>query len=552
MLTAALIGSLSPAHACGGFFCGNTPVDQQGEDILFAVDPERDETTVHVQISYTGPAEEFAWILPVATEPQLALSSDALFRELGWRTQPQFGLAYEEVGACDSSSRYWGSYSDYAVADSGGTSSSAPSEGVTVVSQSTVGPYETVVLQAESSEALLGWLSANSFNLPDTLDFALAPYIADDAYFVALKLRKDADTGALQPLALTYPGTGASIPIQLTSIAATPDMRLHVYMVGEKRAVPDSYLHVKIDDLVVDWWTAGSNYEDVITIAANEAGGQAFATDYAGSSSVMKDVLWSEGRYNIAALAAMSDPITFFDGLLSQGFVGDSQLLAMFREFLPMPQALVDQGIDEQSFYNCLSCYESYVATIPFDAPAFAAAIDERIVTPIHEAQLLLDAHPSLTRMTSSVSPIEMTVDPTFVFNPDMVQIVEPLRSATVVMYCTANPSWDEAPRRLVLADGRAYNLPSEQWFRENETTEHDYLEGLMDHYAIVIEDTSATGEPVVLADWTDDARAAAEAFNDAGDVESPKGCGCSSSSGLGLGAWGFGLLLVSRRRARG
>ena len=58
--------SLVPAaNACGGFFCGPTdPIDQAGENILFAVDKAAGEVTVHVQIQYEGPAEEFAWILP--------------------------------------------------------------------------------------------------------------------------------------------------------------------------------------------------------------------------------------------------------------------------------------------------------------------------------------------------------------------------------------------------------------------------------------------------------------------------------------------------------
>ena len=213
-MLAALLSAATPASACGGFFCGNTPVDQQGEDILFSVDEVLGETTVHVKIQYAGPAEEFAWILPVPTEPSLGLSSESLFRELYWRTQPSFGLKYEEIGKCDMDGRNWDSSSDVAfstASSAGGTS--PPSDAVTVVSQSTVGPYETVVLQAETEDALLDWLSANSFQLPSTLDAALAPYVASGSYFVALKLRKDTDVGELQPLSLTYPGTGASIPI---------------------------------------------------------------------------------------------------------------------------------------------------------------------------------------------------------------------------------------------------------------------------------------------------------------------------------------------------
>src|SRR5687768_10662549 len=99
LTTLALV--TTPASACGGFFCNNVPVDQKGEDIVFAVDEEKGETTVHVQIEYTGAAEEFAWVVPVPHVPELLLSTDALFRELGWRTQPRFGLVYEELWECE-------------------------------------------------------------------------------------------------------------------------------------------------------------------------------------------------------------------------------------------------------------------------------------------------------------------------------------------------------------------------------------------------------------------------------------------------------------------
>ncbi|MEQ1502445.1 MAG: DUF2330 domain-containing protein [Myxococcota bacterium] len=542
----------TPADACGGFFCNNTPVDQSGEDVVFSVDEEKNETTVHVQIAYSGSAEEFAWIVPVAALPEMLLSNDRMFRELSWRTAPTFSLDYVERGDCEGGfyPPSYGGYSDYsssssaAGADSGGT--------VTVITESTVGPYEMVVLQAQTSAGLLDWLQGSGYLLPDDLDPVLSPYVADGSYFVALRLRKDVDVGALQPIALKYAGTGASIPIQLTSIAATPDMRLHVYVVGEHRSVPDSYLHVKINDLVVDWFGYGQNYEDAITVAANEAGGQAFATDYAGDASVMDQVLWSEGRYDIPLLAASPSAYVFFDRLLSMGFQGDTQMLELFREFLPIPEGA---GVDEQSFYNCLACYTEIVDTIPFDAAAFAAAIDERVVAPLHEAQLMFDDNPVLTRMTSSVSPAEMTVDPTFVFNADMEQTVSADRRAQVELFCATGGSFYDSPRKLTLADGRSYDLPSSQWLADAGMTEYQYLASLMGVYALTIEDTSGSGQPTVLFDYTEQARAEAEAFNadqPSDDLDTHAACGCSTStSGAASGVVLLGLAGLAARRRR-
>ncbi|MEL6894336.1 MAG: DUF2330 domain-containing protein, partial [Actinomycetota bacterium] len=64
-----------------------------------------------------------------------------------------------------------------------------------VVAQSQVGPYETLTLQASSSAGLLDFLQRNNYELPDELDAVLQPCVAEQAYFVALRLSKDRDVG---------------------------------------------------------------------------------------------------------------------------------------------------------------------------------------------------------------------------------------------------------------------------------------------------------------------------------------------------------------------
>ncbi|MBX2803393.1 MAG: DUF2330 domain-containing protein [Myxococcales bacterium] len=548
MLSSLLLSAwMQPAHACGGFFCNRDPIDQAGEDIIFAIDKDNGEVTVHVQIEYTGSADDFAWIVPVPQVPELVLSSDRLFQTVKAMTEPRFSLEIEELFDCEGGP-YYGYYD--AVADFSTTSASPPnaeSGTVNVVSQQQVGPYDTVVLQAQTTAGLLDWLQSNGYLLPDELDPVLTPYVADDSYFVALKMAKDSEDGNLAPLAMRYAGDLASVPIQLTSIAATEDMRLRAYVFGDARAVPDSYHHVQVNDLVIDWFNFGNNWEDAITVAADEAGGHAFATDYSGPADILKDMLYRDGQYDIERLALATDPFRFFQEIQNQGFAGDATILALFQQFLPMPQELVDDGVDPQSFYNCLECYRKQVEQIPFDSAAFAAALDEFVVTPLRQAQEMVDAHSRLTRLTSSVSPVEMTVDPTFVFNSDMTQTVEQQRSATLQLLCGWGEPWQEAPRKLVLADGRVYELPSQQWFWENNLTEYEYLQDLMDVYALIIEDTSDEGEPLVIFDGTEDAIAAADDFNDPNQVA---GCGCQSTAPTGMAAsMLLALGLVVRRR---
>ncbi len=552
LLAALTLLTPTDAVACGGFFCNNsTPIDQSAERIAFAVDEAAGTVEAHVQIFYTGSAEEFAWVVPTPTQPELFLSTDALFTELSWRLEPRFNLNWYEEGRCE-----WGSYGTAGGTGTGGggyydySASSAPESGVVVVEEKKVGPYETVVLKADDEAALLDWLQAAGYDLPDTLDAALAPYITFDAYFVALKLAKDEDVGDIAPLGMTYPGTRPMIPIQLTSVAATPDMRLETYVFGSHRAVPDNYLHVQINEAAIDWLGYGSNYEWAITQAANEAGGQAFATDYAGDTSLVDGSLYREGMWDTGPLAMLDDPIAFMEYLMGYGFPSNNALLEALSDTMPPPD-----GIDAQDFYNCVSCYADELEDYEFDPAAAAAAIEERVVEPMRRAERLFD-HAWVSRMTSSISPVEMTVDPHFVFNPDM-GAVDNEHFADIYVMCGAGGSWWDSSRRLELPDGRVIMVPSEEWLAEQGLTYAEFIEGLTTHYAKIIEDASSSGEPEVLFDlsqldydsideWND---SFTDATEDAQEDGAAKGCGCSTGGSSGTLALGLVAGALVRRR---
>ena len=80
--------------ACGGFFCVDTPVDQNAERIIFT--QNRDGTvSAYVQIEYTGSAPDFSWILPLpeaidASDIEVPEDAMAAFSELEVATDPVF------------------------------------------------------------------------------------------------------------------------------------------------------------------------------------------------------------------------------------------------------------------------------------------------------------------------------------------------------------------------------------------------------------------------------------------------------------------------------
>ena len=50
--------------------------------LIFGVDHEAETVEMHVQVDYAGPAEDFAWVLPVKGEPDVFLSHSSLFQSL--------------------------------------------------------------------------------------------------------------------------------------------------------------------------------------------------------------------------------------------------------------------------------------------------------------------------------------------------------------------------------------------------------------------------------------------------------------------------------------
>ena len=471
--TLSLLAMPEAARACGGFFCTTAPMDQAGERILFAA---RDGVvTTHVEIQYSGEAADFAWVLPVPSPPEVRVSHNWLFSQLDFETRPTFFLDFD-----------WASDCGYQVEDFlGGCSTCAQTDGfpVEVVTRDRVGPYESVVIAAEDAGAVVDWLTDNGYQLGDTGPELLAPYVEEGYYFLALRLAADREVGDLVPVALTYKAERPGIPIRLTAVAVQPDMPVFVWVLGDHRAVPVNYRHVHVNEALLDWIFPGSNYTQLVTAAAGEAGGRAFVTDFAGSSEIMDQRLFPEGRYDIDRLRGIEDAPDLLDSLLIRGFPRDSQMQAILRRHLPVPDRVLEEGvlqvvyggdqeaydrvveegrllsIAEDWFYNSMRSFSEYIEGEEFDLKALLDELEAVVVEPLRNAQALFDEYPYLTRMYTTLSAEEMTLDPMFDFNPDLPDVSR-LRRVSGSVDCDpvdGEPQLDWMDWTLVLelADGR-------------------------------------------------------------------------------------------------
>lgn len=565
------VADVPEAEACGCFVPPDptVPIVQAGERILFA--QENGVVTAHIQVQYSGPAEEFGWLLPMPAIPEMELGTDELFAQLIAQTQPTYRLDREYKGDCPfdpfrgQGGGFGGSPSNDSAGEGGGDDGGSP-----LVLRDSIGPYDFAVLRADAKEPMLQWLDDNGFFVPAGTDDVVDAYINPGSYFLALKLLKGNDVGDLQPVVVNYESDLPMIPIILTSVAADPDMGVQVWVAGDSRAIPRNYHHTKINDAAIDWPKAGANYVDVITDAVDEIEGHhSFVTEYAGTSGVMVDVLDYQGRFgNTAELAAQTDAVSFVNYMNNTGYplfnnngpngfspTYASQVLNILQKHLPVPQALLDEGITAADYYWNISYYlGQYRVDFPekfedldidFVAADVAAELDERVVAPTLAAGQIFRDNPYLSRLFTTLSPNEMTKDPVFSFNPDLPEVSN-VHTGEITYYChlLENPTQETTPAVLITEQG--FKLVYSNGTGDSEA-ENPYASVPMpqSHFQELLREE---GEPEVVVDNTELIRTALAQHREADNG----GCSVGGKGSTGLGSLAlFGLALLGLRRKR-
>jgi hypothetical protein len=454
----ALAALLTPssARACGGFFCSATnPVNQAAERIIFAKNGDATVTAV-IEIQYQGPSTSFSWLLPISSVPmgdQIAVASNIAFQRLQQATNPQYNLTLRVEGTCDQEQLTRGGSVD---ASNGGpglalgpTLDDSPNHGVTVEASGIVGSFEWTVISLDPkltspADAAVQWLGDNGYDVPDGAPGLLGPYLEDGLYLLALRLKKGADVGSIRPIVLTYDADKPMIPIKLTAVAANDDMGVLTWLLGDARAVPQNYNALELNEARINWFSASANYNQVVTAAADDAGGQGFVTEQAGPTSALANLVWlpyEEDNWQ-RLLGSVGSDVPLF-GQAASLFLQYDGFWDAVTEHVTLPA-----GLTFEQLKQCPSCYQD----LETDS-TFLAALEANVVKPVKLVQELLNAHPQITRLYTTMSAAEMTVDPLFTFNPDLAAVSN-IHSAERVIECSPGYFQREAPWRIELPQG--------------------------------------------------------------------------------------------------
>ncbi len=524
------------AQACGGFFCDIQPVNQAGEQIVFRQDGN--EITALIQIQFAGSADEFGWVVPVPSTPETSVGSDLVFTELELATRPQFNLT-RTGSACEVPIQL----SPIAESTGGSVATDADS-GVTIESVEEVGNYIVTVISGTDPQAVANWLAENNFDLSDRGAELLTPYIEEGMKFVALELQKNRDSGNIQPLILKYQSDKPVIPIRLTGVAAVEDMGVLVWLLGDARAVPENYLHVTPNYTRLNWFGFGNSayvsYQGLVTEAMDEAGGQGFATDYAGRFPNLAARLTSADSFlsTLNGLAALSNAEFI---VAVQGNFNNPAIASALGRTLPLVN-----GQSPEVYRNAISLTINYTgeellaARIELDR-----VVREDLIEPLRASRDLLDDNKYLTRLYTTLSADEMTVDPAFVFNRDMGdQSLD--RNAILDASCID----DQTRWTLTLGSGTG----------RDDVVVIDTIGEVPVGAPVIandqeaswkIEDTAASGQPVVRQQRSFQLLSAGSTTN-TGSTTNPGDTVTTNVTSSGGGSAGLGLLfLIFMRRYR-
>ena len=305
MATAEACGCLSPPVP--EFDDSEFAVNQQAEQIIFEVEDDG-HVTAHVLIRYAGRPENFAWIVPAPSVPDFEIGSDATFGMLDGLTapvvsvpqpslcpDPEFTCEYHDYPNCPMPTRNTANSNG----DPNASSNSAPNNfagapnedgdgggnPVEVLKREQVGDYDTVVFTAEEAMLAIDWLNENGFIVNDTMTPYMQPYLDAGMVFVASKLIAGATSDQIKPLKMRYESTKPMIPLQLTAVAAEPHLTVTAYIVSNGTYfAPEDRPVVAINPADISTNNDGRiNYPMVMSRMIDEAGGDGFVIEYAGN-----------------------------------------------------------------------------------------------------------------------------------------------------------------------------------------------------------------------------------------------------------------------------
>jgi len=305
MLLTSLLAA-PPAEAFCGAYAGSAGSDIYNSVSEVAVVRQHGRTTLSVSNDVDGVAgSTFAMLIPVPvvlTEDDVHVLDRTVFDTLDAYTRPRmvtytcddFAPTYEDPCAIDWAFLERGDATMALESDGAANDSGSADHNVDVEAEFIVGEYEIVVLSAEESDDLFGWLADEGFQVSRATEAAVQEYLDAGSFFFAAKVHADAGIGdgdVLSPLQFSYDSEVFSLPIRIGTAASKGVQDLVVYAVtdyADGSVAISNYPQISFEDecMLGEDFTGdfgadlGAYYQHTFTQAYEEAPGADWMLEY--------------------------------------------------------------------------------------------------------------------------------------------------------------------------------------------------------------------------------------------------------------------------------
>ena len=363
------------------------------------------QTVLWDQIRYSGDASQFAWVLPVGHGARVELAQNDWLAALDALTAPVIKPPTSLPARCQTGFGGGGG------GGGGGCGFSAANEsfggdtpgafdataamfdsgnGVQVVSQEVVGPYDAVTIRSTNGGDISLWLTGNGFDIPPNIQPILDAYTNEGFDFIALKLAPNQGVQAMQPVRVITPGADPTLPLRMVSAGIGSSVGITLFVIAEGRYETANFVPLLIDPAAVTWDQASesSNYTTLFNAAI--ADGKGWVTESAGSASTLSSAYMAQ----CVKLAPVPAPCPVSDGGVSEGGASDSGITdastdggdggdAAVVPMLPEAGACTVSACTQFTDYDVATAgmhpYDVQVTRLRTTLPALALSVDLKL-----------------------------------------------------------------------------------------------------------------------------------------------------------------------------
>ncbi|MEX0702417.1 MAG: DUF2330 domain-containing protein [Planctomycetales bacterium] len=166
-----------PGSACCPASPSGKPVVNADQTVIIIWDAATKTQHFIRQASFRSAADDFGFLVPTPSQPELAEAGDEAFPYLLKLTEPEYIRQARPRGGCS-----------IGCGVSGDVKSAPP---VRVLAEKLVAGLQTVVLEADSADALVGWLKEHGYAYSPEIEAWAKPYVEAGWKITALKVAKE-------------------------------------------------------------------------------------------------------------------------------------------------------------------------------------------------------------------------------------------------------------------------------------------------------------------------------------------------------------------------